>query len=90
MANPDDSDCSEAIHRLYHFLDGELNDDGRVTIQRHLDDCSPCLGAYDFEADLRIVIASRCREEVPPELRARIAAAIRRAEGAVQPHGKVK
>ena len=81
----DESDCSEAIHRLYHFLDGELNDDTRAAIRHHLDDCSPCLDAFDFEAELRIVIATRCREEVPPALRARIAAAIHLAEGSVQP-----
>jgi mycothiol system anti-sigma-R factor len=69
-------DCSEAIHRLYHFLDGELTEDRRVEIQRHLDDCSPCLEAFDFEAELRIMIASKCRDDVPETLRIRIAAAI--------------
>ena len=84
MGNPDDSDCAEAIHRLYHFIDGELNDANRHAIQRHLDDCSPCLEAFDFEAELRVVIANRCKEEVPPALRARIAAAIQAADRSVQ------
>ena len=85
MANADDTDCSEAIHRLYHFLDGELNENTRGLIKQHLDECSPCLEAFDFEAELRVVIATRCREEVPPELRARIFDAIRAAGGTVQP-----
>ncbi|HZT64934.1 MAG TPA: mycothiol system anti-sigma-R factor [Acidimicrobiales bacterium] len=75
MSVPGD-DCGEAIHRLYHFLDGELTEDRRVEIQRHLDDCGPCLEAFDFEAELRITIAHKCREEVPESLRLRVAAAI--------------
>jgi mycothiol system anti-sigma-R factor len=73
-------DCSEAIHRLYHFLDGELTDDRRVEIRRHLDDCGPCLEAFDFELELRVMIASKCRDDVPEGLRERIALAIHHEE----------
>jgi mycothiol system anti-sigma-R factor len=69
-------DCEDAVHRLYHFLDGELDDARRADIKRHLDECLPCLEAFDFEAELRIVIAQRCRDEVPEGLRDRIAQAI--------------
>ena len=69
-------DCREAIHIIYHYLDGELTEDRRVEIQAHLDDCLPCLEAYDFEAELRLVIARKCREEVPESLRMRIAQAL--------------
>ena len=70
-------DCQEAIHIIYHYLDGELTDDRRHEIQAHLDDCLPCLEAYDFEAELRMVIARKCRDEVPDTLRIRIAEALR-------------
>ena len=73
-------DCSEAIHTLYHFLDGELTEERRVEIRRHLDDCSPCLEAFDFEAEVRVMIAAKCQEEVPESLRIRIALAIRHEE----------
>ncbi|MDQ1437339.1 MAG: hypothetical protein QOK43_968 [Acidimicrobiaceae bacterium] len=69
-------DCDDAVHRLYHFLDGELDDRKRADIKRHLDECNPCLEAFDFEAELRVVIAQRCREQVPDRLRERIAQAI--------------
>jgi mycothiol system anti-sigma-R factor len=69
-------DCDDAVHRLYHFLDGELDDDRRAHIKDHLDECLPCLEAFDFEAELRIVIAQKCREQVPDHLRERIARAI--------------
>jgi len=71
-------DCSEAIHIIYHYLDGELTDDRRREIQHHLDDCMPCLEAYDFEAELRILIQRKCRDEVPETLRLRVYQAIQR------------
>ena len=70
-------DCDDAVHRLYHFLDGELDDTRRADIQQHLDDCLPCLEAFDFEAELRQVIATKCRDQVPETLRLRIAEALR-------------
>jgi mycothiol system anti-sigma-R factor len=72
--------CQEAIATLYTFLDGELTADRRETIQRHLDECSPCFEAFGFESELKAVIARNCREEVPESLRRRVAEALR-AEG---------
>jgi mycothiol system anti-sigma-R factor len=73
----DKHECSEAVEVLYHYLDGQLTEERRILIRRHLDDCPPCLDAFDFEADLRVVIAHKCRERVPEELRWRVAMAIR-------------
>jgi mycothiol system anti-sigma-R factor len=75
-AFPVDGDCREVIDTLYYFLDGELTSERRLEIQRHLDDCSPCLEAFDFEAELRIFVARKCRDQVPDELRQRIASAL--------------
>jgi mycothiol system anti-sigma-R factor len=69
-------DCQEAIHIIYHYLDGELTEGRRQEIQTHLDACLPCLEAFDFEAELRIFIARKCRDEVPESLRLRVAEAI--------------
>ena len=68
--------CEDAVEELYGYLDGELTDDKRATIQGHLDDCGPCLEAFGFEADLRQLLANRCRDAVPDGLRERIAAAL--------------
>jgi mycothiol system anti-sigma-R factor len=70
-------DCTNSLHELYACRDGELTDDRRIHIQAHLDGCQPCYEAYDFEAELRIVISARCREEVPDDLRNRVAEALR-------------
>jgi mycothiol system anti-sigma-R factor len=69
-------DCEKAIHRIYHYLDGELTMWRRRAIARHLDECPPCAEGFDFELELRQVIASKCRDEVPPELKRRIAEAL--------------
>ena len=72
------ADCNETLRELYLYLDGQLTEEDKVHIQHHLDDCSPCLEAYDFEAELRLVIRSRCVDQVPESLRARIAKALER------------
>jgi anti-sigma factor (TIGR02949 family) len=74
----DPTDCGEALHQLYGFLDGELSPDRRTTIRTHLDRCACCLEAFDFEAELRVVVSTCCRrDEVPEELRVRVVQAIR-------------
>jgi len=65
-------DCEQVLAELYTFLDGELTVERRSRIQVHLDDCNPCLEVFDFEAELRQVVRSRCTEEVPFDLRVRV------------------
>lgn len=74
-------ECQEALGTLYDFLDGELTAERRVQIQRHLDQCSPCLEAFDFEAELKLLVARRCRDQVPEHLRLKIARLIVQAAG---------
>ena len=74
------TDCTEALHELYTFLDGELTVERRQTISRHLDDCHGCLEVFDFEAELRMVISHKCRDEVPESLRHRIADVLRQVD----------
>ena len=70
------SDCDDAKHTLYEFLDGELTIEKRAAIQQHLEACAPCFEAFDFEAELLNVIEKKCIEQVPPRLQAKIAAAL--------------
>jgi mycothiol system anti-sigma-R factor len=69
--------CDESIERLYVYLDGELTEERRIEITRHLDLCGHCVSAYGFETELRRVIASRCKDHVPDELITRVADALR-------------
>lgn len=67
-------DCEAALAEIYTFLDGELTEEKRVLIAGHLEGCNPCIEAFDFEAELRMVVSTRCRnDEVPETLRIAIA-----------------
>jgi mycothiol system anti-sigma-R factor len=66
-------DCEEILREIYPYLDASLSDTARAEIQQHLDDCLDCLHVYDFHAELRLVIAKKCREQtVPPGLLAKV------------------
>lgn len=66
-------DCERALAEVYTFLDQELTDEMRVQIAAHLESCNPCFEAFDFEAELRMVISTRTQSvEVPENLRIRI------------------
>lgn len=73
-------ECFEAVEHLYHYLDGELTFERRALIARHLADCPPCGEAFDFEAELRVVIARKCRERVPESLRVRVQQALQQLQ----------
>jgi len=66
-------DCDDALVRVYEYLDGELTVWRRRAITRHLDECPPCAKGFVFEVELRRIVVSKCREEVPETLRIRIA-----------------
>ena len=71
-------DCEAALAEVYAYLDGEMTDAQRSVVASHLEGCSNCFEAFDFEAELRIVIQTRCRDDAVPEtLRMRIVEQLR-------------
>ena len=79
--------CVDAVERLYLYLDRELDEILMADVQRHLEECLPCLEAFDFEAELRQLVARKCRDEVPDQLRVRIVLAIQMESGIVDGDG---
>jgi len=73
--------CAIAVERLYRFLDHDLDEADMADVKRHLDECLRCLEAFDFELSLRVVIASKCRDQVPEMVRVRIWKAIQSEAG---------
>jgi mycothiol system anti-sigma-R factor len=69
-------DCDKAFDRMYRYLDGEVTVWRRWRITRHLNGCPPCADGFDFELEVRQVVSTRCRDKMPPELKARIAEAL--------------
>ncbi len=67
------ADCNETLRELETFLDGELTESTSHAIKAHLDGCVDCLQAFDFHAELRIVIAEKClNDEMPSGLLSKI------------------
>jgi mycothiol system anti-sigma-R factor len=68
------ADCSETLRELEAFLDDELSAESHVAIRAHLSGCPDCLQAFDFHAELKMVVAQKCRnDEMPPGLMDKIA-----------------
>jgi anti-sigma factor (TIGR02949 family) len=70
-------DCERILHELADFLHGEVTPEKRRALQEHLEECPPCLETADFQAQLRQLVAKRCGEEVPDELKAKVVAMLR-------------
>jgi anti-sigma factor (TIGR02949 family) len=66
------ADCQHLMRRLHAFLDGECDEGWERALRAHLADCPPCLRRADFERQLRVVVATRCRQAAPPVLRERL------------------
>lgn len=70
-------ECMETLREIERFLDGELMDDLRSNVQKHLSGCNPCMDQTEFRRHLKDMIASKCTGDAPPpELLVRIRAII--------------
>ena len=67
-----DCSCSEARAHLEAFLDQECSADLTERLAQHVAACDHCSRLADAETHLRAILRSRCAEEAPPELRARV------------------
>ncbi len=71
------TDCSETLHRVYEYLDGEMTQDDTQRIAQHLDECAPCLQQYNLDKALKALVKRSCQcEEAPVALRTQIMARI--------------
>jgi mycothiol system anti-sigma-R factor len=80
------TDCSEALLRVYEFLDGELAAADCAKIQAHLDECGPCLTQYNLDTTLKALIKRSCGAEHAPDtlrttIMSRISMTVIRMEG---------
>jgi mycothiol system anti-sigma-R factor len=66
-------DCRETMHRLYQYLDRELNEDDQQVVEQHLAHCPPCRDLFRFEENVLTFIGATCRKtEAPPGLHDRV------------------
>ena len=72
-------DCQEAVHAVYRYLDGEIEQAEEVRITQHLRRCRGCSDAVEFERTFLVRIRTACPEEPPPALVERIKELLQRA-----------
>lgn len=73
-------DCSQAISRMFVFIDNELDQADCGQIQQHLDECGPCLAKYNLERTVKSLVARSCSEVAPDGLRQRVLLHIREVQ----------
>ncbi|MGI8888540.1 MAG: mycothiol system anti-sigma-R factor [Nocardioidaceae bacterium] len=78
--NHHDVDCSQILDRVYVFIDNELDSADCQSIQRHLQECGPCLAAVDLERMVKALVSRSCKEQAPVELRQRVLVSIREVQ----------
>lgn len=61
------ANCKETIAEVDAFLDDELSEAARGHIRAHLEGCTDCLGAFDFQAELKAAIRRKCDSEPLPD-----------------------
>jgi predicted anti-sigma-YlaC factor YlaD len=55
-------DCVEAVHAVYRYLDGVVEQTEEIRITQHLRDCRGCADAIEFERTFLLRIRSACPE----------------------------
>ena len=70
-------DCERVLRMLFEYLDGELGDEQRQTVDRHLALCRSCFSRAEFETRLRSYLREAGEAAVPPALENRVRAIIK-------------
>ena len=65
--------CEQCEELLQPFLDRELTDEERAVAEEHLDLCDYCRKRYRFETVLRRFVRQAVSEDMPPELKTKLA-----------------
>ncbi len=73
----DGPDCTDALQKLYLFIDNEIDDASCEEVQAHLDGCSECLTEFDLERVVKQLVSRSCREPAPQPLREKVLLSIR-------------
>ncbi len=64
--------CSDAVRRLWDYLDKTLSPEDQVLVESHLAFCRRCCGELEFAKELRAFMASDEVDEIPVEVKERL------------------
>lgn len=85
------TNCEDIHERLTLFLDNELQDDERLTIEAHVQSCASCRAFVDKElAFLNAIRGSKPLHVTPLALKARVANAVRGPGHVSHAHSRLK
>ncbi len=62
-----ETECQAVLSRLFEYLDGEVVDEDRGAIDRHLEVCVDCARRFGFEAELKAIIRRKCEGKPVPK-----------------------
>ena len=65
--------CDHCEQLMQPYLDRVLNDSERAEAEAHLDLCAYCSKRYRFEEHLRQFVRQAAAEQMPPELKQKLA-----------------
>ena len=75
---PHETNCAEVLAEVWLFLDHECDPARRALLERHLDECRPCLAEYGLDEKLKKLLATKCGgDKAPPGLKDRLREQIR-------------
>jgi anti-sigma factor (TIGR02949 family) len=66
--------CSHCEEMMQPYLDRILTDEEMAEAEAHLDECEYCRRRYRFEESLRVYVRESVDEQMPPELKEKLAA----------------
>jgi anti-sigma factor (TIGR02949 family) len=64
--------CSEAVKKLWDYLDRTISPEDQEKVERHLSFCRTCCGELEFAKELRAFLASGSADELPTDVKARL------------------
>lgn len=66
--------CSEAVRRMWDFLDRSLSPEDAAAVENHLAFCRRCCGELEFAKELRAFLRAHEVEEIPLDVKTRLEA----------------
>lgn len=67
------AECSEVLHRIYEYLDGEMQPADVARVAQHLEACGPCLHEHDLDRAVKAAVRRTGTEQAcPDQLRVQI------------------
>ena len=74
MTDVYDEGCAHCEEMMQPYLDHMLSDEEMREAEMHLDECDWCRRRYRFEESLRVYVRNAAAEQMPAELRQKLAA----------------